>query len=90
MKLYQIIEVNDSKDLLLSYESIHQYLKSLYVYYKDEFRDEPVLLVDSIMNAVQYVKIVDCETFTMYLNDLPKEEAETINFNSRMLVDLIK
>jgi len=89
MKLHKIIETNDTENSFIAYETMQPYLKSLYVYYADEFREEPVLMVESIFNAVQYVKIVDVETFTMYLDTLSEDESEVIRFNSKMLGDLI-
>jgi len=89
MKLYKIIETNDTENLFIAYEKLQPYLKSLYAYYKNEFWEEPVLMVESVMNTVQYVKIVDCETFTMYLDTLSEDESEVIRFNSKLVGDLI-
>jgi len=89
MKLFKIIETNDTENLFIAYETMQPYLKSLYAYYRNEFWEEPVLMVESVFNSVQYVKIVDVETFTMYLDTLSEDESEVIRFNSKMLGDLI-
>jgi len=89
MKLHKIIETNDTENLFIAYEKLQPYLNSLYTYYRDEFMEEPILMIESVFNAVQYVKIVDAETFTTYLDTLSEDESEVIRSNSKMLRDLI-
>lgn len=102
MKLAEIITLNmDGKKAIL-FEKVQPYLKSLNVYYSGYFRGEPLLMVTSITNATQYVKIVDsydfneaiceyigCEDIENENNEDKINERETIQFNSRMLKDLI-
>jgi hypothetical protein len=106
--LASIIEANGDPKTSILYETLHPYLKSLYVYYKNEFNCEPVLMLTTLYNAAQYAKIVPCyelhEAICDWLNiwdfqDDPKSkyfdaeqfaEYETIQFNSKMLIDLIK
>lgn len=100
--LAAIIEANESKGTTILYDKISMYKKSLYTYYKDLFCCEPVLLVDSVFNAAQYVKIVPCDDFNTYVCEIigcNEDEIETnfdflsqyenINFNSRMLKDIL-
>ena len=94
LKLYEIIALNDKPHNSILIESLIPYKNSLYTYYKDYFCGEPVLMVTSVCNAVQYGKIVPCNEFTdsiiQWLNnpDCMNEdndnfsEFETINFNS--------
>ena len=59
MKLYEIIEINDNCPTSgILYELLVKYKKSLYIYYKDFFRSEPILMGCMVSNAVQYAKIV--------------------------------
>jgi hypothetical protein len=103
-----IIEANNKQDQSILFESLHPYLKSLYIYYKDLFGCEPVLMVTDVFNACQYAKIVPANDFNeainAYLNvsyiEVEQDnknfdsdlfaQYETINFNSKMLIDLIK
>jgi hypothetical protein len=98
-----IIEANKDKKTSLLYESIHPYLKSLYTFYKDAFNCEPVLMVTDVYNACQYVKIIPandfneavcnyigCQEHEIQNNDNFLDQFETINFNSKMLIDFIK
>lgn len=94
-----IIETNNKPDQSILFESLHPYLKSLYIYYKDLFSCEPVLMVTDVFNACQYAKIVPANDFdeaiSLYLDtcELSEDEKESaseeINFNSKMLIDLI-
>jgi len=105
--LAAIIEANETKGTTVLYDKINMYKKSLYIYYKDLFCCEPVLLVDSCFNAAQYVKIVPSNEFYEAVCDLLDvsyiiedeneddfnfdtfSQYETINFNSRMLKDIL-
>jgi hypothetical protein len=101
MKLYEILALNEVPTKSLLFDEMQPYLKSLYVYYKDMFCCEPVLMVTDLFNAAQYVKIVPSNDFNEaiceYLEDYAcnNEENEnyayfeTINFNSRLLKDII-
>lgn len=100
LKLHEIIELNDKVHNSILIESLIPYKNSLYLYYKDYFCGEPVLMVTSVCNAVQYAKIVPANEFTdCIINWLDNPdcmnedndnfcEFETINFNSIMLSDL--
>ena len=99
MKLHEIVNavLNDEE---LIYEKIAPYKNSLYIYFKDYFCYEPVLMVTFVCNAVQGCKIVSSNEFNEaichYLNDFDcsNEESEnfaeyeTICFNSLMLSDV--
>ena len=100
MKLHEIIKKVGTLDQL-SYEQIQPYLKSVYVYTKDYFCSEPILMVTFVCNAFQGC-IITCEQ--NYLEDLNNHlleceltpgtedwqcEEETINFNSKFLKDLL-
>ena len=101
MKLHEIIDCNDNLDLVLSYETLHPYLKSLYAYYKDYFCCEPILMITDVMNAVQYCKIVSSNDFDESVRDWIERDApelteedkeceyELIAFQSSFLSDCI-
>ena len=102
MKLHEIITKTIGENVSFNYEILHPYLKSLYTYFKDYYNCEPVLMVTDVFNAVSYAKIVSSNEFTEsvcdYLNidscDLENNDDnlsnfETINFNSKMLSDLV-
>lgn len=100
MKLHEIISnmENDHETALL-YDVIAPYKKLLYFYFKDQFGCEPILMVTSVTNCTQYVKIVPANEFSDALYhwiesmELNKEDAdiegETISFNSRMFKDVL-
>lgn len=99
MKLHQIISTfEDHPEVGILTETLYKYRRSLYVYYRDYFTCEPVLMVTDVMNAAQYARIVPAndyyEAVEEYLdtNDTlteedRKHERENINFNSIMLKD---
>jgi len=102
MELHKIIDINDSADNSISilYESIHPYLKSLYIYYKDYYGCEPFLMVTDVFNAAQYVRIIPedelYDAIERYLDSCGfesheerKYEAENILFNSQLLKDIL-
>ena len=101
MNLSDIIAQNKKVDESMLYELIQPYLNSLYVYYKDLFCCEPVLMVTDVMNAAQYCRIVPfdelsesvCDYLGFYYEpDTESDEFamyETIMFNSKLLKDLI-
>lgn len=77
---------------------LSQYKKSLYTYYKDLFRCEPVLMVTSVFNACSYAIIVPSnelgEAIETYLSadvtmteEDREHERELISFQSIMLKD---
>lgn len=99
MNRLEIIEKFENEEDV-SYEKIHPYLRSLYIYYKAQFCCEPVLMVTAVFNAVQTVQIVPENEFTeaieCYVNSMdltdPTErehEKELINFQSKYLIDLL-
>lgn len=102
MKLHEIIKLNEDHETSLLVESLIPYKKSLLTYYKDYFCCEPILMVTSVSNAVQYAKIVPSNEFkdaiyayigVDYVNEENEDseefaEFETINFNSILLKDL--
>jgi hypothetical protein len=103
MKLSEIIAQNKKVDESILYEMIQPYLKSLYVYYKDLFCSEPVLMVTDVTNASQYCRIVDSNDFSEAICDYigidfePEDQEsddfayyESICFNSKFLKDIIK
>jgi hypothetical protein len=98
----QIIAFNNDAQKSILFESMHPYLKSLYVFYKDLFCCEPVLMVTNVFNAAQYVKIVSsnefqeaacdyigCEVYEIQNDDNFLSQFENINFNSKLLKDII-
>ena len=100
MKLHEIIEKVGTLEQL-NYEQIQPYKKSIYVYAKDYFCSEPVLMVTFVCNALQGC-IITCEQ--NYHEDLHNHlleceltpssedwecEEETINCNSMFLKKLI-
>jgi hypothetical protein len=98
MTRLEFINLNKDSKTSIEYGKVHPILKSLYIYYKDLFCCEPVLMVTDVFNAAQYVKIVPSNEFheaiEMYLEGDKNEElrqytTETINFNSKLLKDLI-
>lgn len=102
MKLQEIIIANARAQSAIEYGQIHPYLKSLNTYYKENFEGEPILMVCEVMNAAQYVKIVDsnyfneevckyigCKEYEIEDNDDYLSQFETINFNSKLLKDLL-
>lgn len=114
MKLHEIITINADPKKSILYELLHPYLNSLYIFYKDLYNCEPVVMVTEIFNAAQYVKIVSSNEFFEAIDDylekpfedgenfvsIPEDttsqdledydnQVETINFNSKLLKDLI-
>ena len=58
MTRYEIITLlANEPQQAVEYAQLKPYLKSLYIYYKDMFSQEPVLMVTEVFNAVQYVRI---------------------------------
>lgn len=100
LKLHEIIELNEKPNNSILLELLIPYKNSLYTYYKNYFCEEPVLMVTSVCNAVQYGKIVPANDFTeciiewlddpdcMNEDNETFSEFETINFNSIMLSQL--
>lgn len=101
MLLHKIIESNDIPGTSILIENMIPYKKSLYTYYKNLFcRCEPLLMVVSISNAVQYGIIVSEDCFMdalidwigdpdcMNENNENFSEYETICFNSIPLAKL--
>ena len=102
MKLNEIILKTSSENVSFNYEILQPYLKSLYVFFKDHYNCEPVLMVTDVFNACSYAKIVssneftesvcdylNIETYELENNDDYLNNFETINFNSKLLKDLI-
>ena len=102
LNLSDIIAQNKNVDESIEYGQLRPYLKSLYIYYKDLYCCEPVLMVTDIVNAAQYARIVPCNEFTEAICDYIGIECEpvnkdsydyacyeAINFNSKFLKDLI-
>jgi len=91
MKLHEIVTANESHETAVLFEKIAPYKRALYLYYRDLFGCEPVLMVCSLFNAAQYVKIVPSDELfdavAAYTEDT--EEWETIMFNSRLFKDII-
>jgi len=100
MKLHEIITAFEN-DKELSYEQIAPFKKSLYTYFKDQFCCEPVLMVTFATNALQGCKIVPSDEFANcvidYIGNPDADdegsedfaEYETINFNSKMMADIL-
>jgi len=63
MKRHEIITTNSEPTTSIEYGTLQPYLKSLYVYYKDLFNCEPILMVTDVFNAAQYAKIVPSNEF---------------------------
>lgn len=94
MNLSDIIAQNKKADESIEYGQLRPYLKSLYIYYKDRYCCEPVLMVTDVMNAAQYARIVSSDDFTEaiynYLGiECDPGDYEVINSNSMLLKDLI-
>lgn len=102
MKLNKIIETNINENVSFNYEILQPYLKSLYVFFKDHYSCEPVLMVTDVFNACSYAKIVSSNEFTesiceyldiqCYNSENTQDylmNFEQINFNSKLLKDLI-
>ena len=97
MKLHEIITTNEKGTSAILTELLYKYKKSLYIYYKDLFCCEPVLMVTTIFNAAQYAIIAPSNEFNEaiehYLNNdnMSEEdresEKELISFQSIMLKD---
>lgn len=98
MTRLEFIELNQDFKTSIEYQQAHPILKSLYLYYKDLFCCEPVLMVTDVFNSAQYIKIVPSNEFMeaidCYLDGDVNEEQkeitiELINFNSKMLKDIL-
>ena len=74
MNLQEIIKANDKPKNSVLIELILRYKNSLLTYYSDEFRCDPVLMVVSIMNAVQYAKIVPASEFSEAIEDWVEQD----------------
>lgn len=103
MKLHEIIKLNEDHETSLLIEALFPYKRSLLTYYKDYFCCDPVLMVTDVSNAAQYGKIVPSNEFkdaiyaymgVDYVDEDKTDseefcEFETINFNSKLLKDLV-
>jgi hypothetical protein len=92
MKTIDLIKENEVECLSVLFEVMQPKLKSLYIYYKSLYFSEPILLGTSVTNATCYVKIVSENDYDYYLNEWSEgeeSEKEIMNFNSRMLKDMI-
>jgi hypothetical protein len=94
MKLYQIIKQHEDDNIWFEYQVLKPYLKSLAIYFasqasKFENINSMVLVVFSITNNSCYCRIACLEEFNELLNSVSVEEAELINFNSKLIKDLI-
>jgi len=69
MNLSEIIIQNEKVTESIEYGQLHPYLKSLYIYYKNYFFDEPILMVTDVMNTCQYARIVPSNEFTESICD---------------------
>lgn len=63
MKRAEFIELNEVHTTAIEFSNLYPIKKSLYIYYKDLFCCEPVLMVTDVFNAAQYVKIVPLNEF---------------------------
>jgi hypothetical protein len=99
MKRYEIIEAISNPENNILIEKILPYKRSLHVYYSRLFCCEPILMVISVSNAVQYGTIVPSNGFSEaldhYINSCQFEseedaeaERETVSFNSIYLSKL--
>lgn len=102
MKRFEFIELNKVQTTAIEYSNLHPIKNSLYIFYKDLFCCEPVVMVTDVMNAAQYVKIVPsnefneavcayigCEVYEIQNDDNFLAQFETINFNSKLLKDIL-
>ena len=100
MKRIEFIELNEVHTTAIEFSNLHPIRNSLYIFYKDLFGCEPVLMVTDVFNTCNYVKIVPSSEFIesvdAYLsdtNDVEEDELneykELINFNSKMLKDIL-
>ena len=102
MRLSKLIDIFDNDHTAsILWDKVSPYKKILYVYYKNLFMCEPVLLVTSLTNSTCYGRIVPenelYEAITSYLEvpyiDSDDEEIEsyyeTICANSKLLKELL-
>jgi len=102
MTRQEILAFNEEATKSILFEKVQPCLKSLYIFYKDLFNCEPVLMVTDVFNAAQYIKIVSseefleavcayigCEEYELQINDEYLSQFETINFNSKLLKDFL-
>lgn len=102
MTRLEFYQINNVPKNAIEYGFFHPIRKSLYIFYKDLFGCEPVLMVTDVFNAAQYVKIVPsnefneavcayigCEVYEIQNNDEYLAQFETINFNSKLLKDIL-
>lgn len=98
-KLSNIIETNETGGEI-PFEEITKRKKQVYSYYRDKYGgEEPVIMVTFICNAIQGCKIVpvlDFENAVLnYIEEQTGDEEEKehlleeINFNSKMLKDVL-
>lgn len=93
MKTQEIITQNNIQGEAILLEAIADKLKSLYIYYKRLYLQEPIFMATCVTNACCYGRIVSPEN----IDEIVREEAEnnedeiaTIYFNSKFLKDIIK
>ena len=102
MKRLEFYQINNGPTNSIEYSNLYPIRKSMYIFYKDLFNCEPVLMVTDIYNAAQYIKIVPsnefneavcdyigCEVHEIQNNDEFLAQFETINFNSKLLKDIL-
>ena len=102
MTRLEFYQINQESRNSIEYSNLYPIMKSMYIFYKDLFNCEPVLMVTDVMNAAQYIKIVPsnefneavceyigCEVYEIQNNDEYLAQFETINFNSKLLKDIL-
>jgi len=92
LRLADIIELNDKffsdGTPVIGYHVLRPYLRSLNVYYRDQYCEDLILMLTEVINAVQYGAIVPANQFSEILHEFfPEEDHEIISANSFMLAD---
>jgi hypothetical protein len=69
MKLHEILAINSEPTKSVLYELCLPYLKMLKKYHDSMFNEQTILMVTSVSNAAQYVKIIPASEFSQCVYD---------------------
>lgn len=88
MKLHEITSAfRTGKQVRL--DLLAPYAKLLYVYYKRQFKHEPMLMINTIDHSAAYCRIVNFHRYLELLYDLPAQKGLAIHHSSFYLKRLL-
>lgn len=98
-RLEELIKTLDQDNMSVRTDILALYKKSLYVWYRNHYMSEPMLMVVAVFNAASYARIESVDGFEEAVDDYVKSHdegdpeinehlKETIMFNSIALKEL--